>query len=531
MHRQHKCPWPAACLPAASALLLLSCGSNVQTGPQTVAPAPEKPMEKTVFRSPLAGTWYTASAQQLDREIQGYLDNAKAEPLKDVMALILPHAGYRFSGQTAAYGAKQVKGKKFDRVIVMGPTHRVPLRNQASLPDVTHYATPLGEVALDTDFIARLKNHNEFTSMPMAHAGEHSVQIEIPFLQKALGEFRLVPIVVGQLDPAATRRMAEILRGYITPGTLVVVSTDFTHYGPNYGYVPFRDDVFQNIESLDMGAFELIQKKDVDGFTAYLDRTGATICGRCPVGVLLAMLPAEAEVHKLRYDTSGQIVGDEKNSVSYLAVAITGAWPRGAAADAPATRVASEPPKATLSEEDRQQLLKLARKALEYYLEEGRAPSPKDIGIEITPGMKQVMGAFVTLTKRGDLRGCIGEIVPRREVYKAVLDHAIDAGVNDGRFSPVTAAELPELDIEISALHPPHPVASYNDIVLGKHGIVLQKRGRSAVFLPQVAPEQGWDLGTTLAHLSMKAGLPPDAWKSDAAFLVFEATVFGEKKH
>jgi AmmeMemoRadiSam system protein A len=142
--------------------------------------------------------------------------------------------------------------------------------------------------------------------------------------------------------------------------------------------------------------------------------------------------------------------------------------------------------------------------------------------------MKEVMGAFVTLHRSGRLRGCIGEIFPRRELYKAVMDHAINAGVNDRRFSRVQAHELPELDFEISALSPPRAVDSYKDIVIGKHGIVVRKRGRQAVYLPQVAPEQGWNVEETLTHLSQKAGLPGDAWKSDCDFLVFEATVFGE---
>lgn len=486
-------------------------------------------MEKTVLKSPLAGTWYPADSAALDREIQDYFDRVKAERLENVIALILPHAGYRFSGPTAAYGVWQVRGRSFDRVIVMGPSHRLPLWNEVSVPSVTHYATPLGEVELDTAFLERLRTHGMVRSIPAAHLGEHSVQIEVPLLQKALGSLRLVPIVVGSLDAEAAQELAGILLRYITPKTLVVVSTDFTHYGPNYGYVPFRDRVFENLEKLDLGAWELIRAKDPRGFREYLARTGATICGRCPVEVLLHMLPAEAQGHLLKYDTSGKLVGDSNNSVSYLSIAFTGAWPRGASADEPTAQ--SEQVSDPLTEADKRGLLRLARSTIEFYLKNRRAPRPEELGVEITPGMKRIMGAFVTLHKRGELRGCIGEIQPRRELYRAVLDQAINAAVHDTRFYPVSAQELPELDIEISALHPPRPVGSYRDIVLGRHGIVLQKAGRSAVFLPQVAPEQGWDLETTLAHLAMKAGLPPDAWREGAQFFVFEATVFGEKEH
>ena len=482
----------------------------------------QAPVEKKLFESPLAGTWYEADTERLATEIDGYLAKVDAGPLDKVHALILPHAGYRYSGQVAAYGVKQVQGKDIRRVVVMGPSHRMRLTNMASVPGVTHYATPLGEIPLDVDFIAALKEHPQFRTVPGAHEGEHSVQIEIPLLQKVLGEFTLVPIVVGSLDLQATRTMAEILLSLIDQGTLVVASTDFTHYGPNFGYVPFREDILENLKELDMGAWEFIEKKDLDGFYGYIDRTGATICGRHPVGILLAMLPVESEGRLIKYDTSGNITGDTRSSVSYVSAAFLGQWKKGKPVEVAA------PEFLPLSEEDKAQLLILARATLEHYMKNGRMPAPDEFGIEITPPMKQVMGAFVTLKKRGQLRGCIGEIFPRRALYEAVMDHAVNAGLRDHRFKPVTAAEIPELHFEISALTPPHPVDSYRDIEIGRHGMVVEKGGRSAVYLPQVAPEQGWDIEETLGHLSMKAGLSPDAWREGAAFTVFEAIVFHE---
>jgi hypothetical protein len=235
------------------------------------------------------------------------------------------------------------------------------------------------------------------------------------------------------------------------------------------------------------------------------------------------MLPAESEAHLIKYDTSGHITGDMNNSVSYLAIAFTGAWEKGQPVEAKAQET---PP---LTEEDEAQLLTLARATLEGRVTNGRAPTPDQLGIKITPGMTRIMGAFVTLKEHGELRGCIGEIFPSRALYKAVVERAIDAGTRDYRFRPVTETELPALHYEISALTEPKPVASYNDIVLGRHGIVIEKNGRSAVFLPQVPGEQGWDLPTTLTALSQKAGLPPDAWKEGASFTVFEAIVFSEK--
>jgi AmmeMemoRadiSam system protein A len=218
------------------------------------------------------------------------------------------------------------------------------------------------------------------------------------------------------------------------------------------------------------------------------------------------------------------MTNDNTNSVSYLAIAFTGAWKKGEPVE---TQNAND---ATLSDNDKDQLLKLARGTLEYVFKNGKPPAPADLGIEITPGMEQIMGAFVTLKENGQLRGCIGEIIPARPLYKAVIAQAVNAAFNDSRFPQVEASELPLIEIEISALTPSKPVASYKDIVIGKHGMTLEKRGRRAVFLPQVAPEQGWGIDETLTHLATKAGLAPNDWKEGASFTVFEAIVFHEKE-
>lgn len=187
--------------------------------------------------------------------------------------------------------------------------------------------------------------------------------------------------------------------------------------------------------------------------------------------------------------------------------------------------------KDVLTKEEQQALLKLARDSLTYYLKNKKVPSPADFGIKVSDKMKAKRAAFVTLKKDGRLRGCIGEIFPRQELYKSVISNAINAGVKDRRFRPVTQAELKDLEFDISALTPPKQVKSYKDIRIGTDGMVLKKGWNSAVFLPQVAPEQGWDLATTLTYLSRKAGLDQDGWKNGCTWLTFQAEVFGEKKH
>ncbi len=182
-----------------------------------------------------------------------------------------------------------------------------------------------------------------------------------------------------------------------------------------------------------------------------------------------------------------------------------------------------------LTDADRAALLRLARGVIASYQKNHRLPEAREILRRITPGLEQVAGGFVTLHKHGDLRGCIGEIRPERAIYRVVRDHALNAAFRDPRFPPLAPEELGEVDIEISVLTPPAPISSWRDIVIGRHGVVLHKAGRSAVFLPQVAPEQGWDVPTMLDYLAMKAGLPADAWREGAQFEVFEAIVFGER--
>lgn len=481
--------------------------------------------DKRIFHSTIAGTWYAGDRNTLTEDIQDHMSRANVPVLDTILALILPHAGYRYSGDVAAFGAKAIQGKPYERIIVMGPSHRAYLHNKAHVSSATHFNTPFGEVPLDLDAIATLLKHQEFQSVEGVDDAEHSVQIMIPFLQFTVSDFKLVPIIVGQFDLESAKRAAKALRSITTPTTLVVVSSDFTHYGANFGYVPFKNNIPENLKRLDMGAWEYIEKKDAEGFAAYVEQTGATICGRNPILILLSMLPQESKAHLLNYDTSGNILDDYHSSVSYLSAAFTGQW-------TPAEHIAADTAstKSQLSEEDKVQLLKLARGMLETYVKTGKRTTPEALGITITPAMSQNMGAFVTLTINENLRGCIGEIVPRRPLYQAVMDHAINAGAHDMRFMPITEKELPLLHYEISALTPPRPVASYKDIVIGKHGMVIEKNGRSAVFLPQVAVEQHWDLDQTLTHLSLKAGLPADAWKEGAQWTVFEAIVFSEPK-
>ena len=488
----------------------------------------EAPMKKTCMESTLAGSWYDADPGRLRTELEGYLAAANVDADPAIFAVVVPHAGYAYSGPCAAAGLKARAARKdLERVVVIGFSHRVHLPNRASLPATeTHYRSPLGETPLDTAALAALLKNPVFTDEPATRAGENSVEMQLPLLQAALAgrAWKLVPVTLGQLDDRGLDAVAEALAPLQDGRTAFVFSSDFTHYGPNYGYVPFRTNVEANLRQLDGGAVAQILAGDAGGFAAYCAKTGATICGQDPIGVLLRMLPEKFTARELAHDTSGRSTGDFANSVSYEAIGFYGDG-RAAKKPKPAAQALA------LTADDKKVLLAMARNAIDQALK-GNAPSdPEDLGVKPTPAMKQKMGGFVTLTIGGELRGCIGEIFPRRALADVVVDHALDAAFHDPRFPPLTAKEFMRIRVEISALTPPVPVASYKDIEIGKHGMVLELGGRSAVFLPQVAPEQGWDLATTLTQLSYKAGLDGDAWQNPRAkFTVFEAVVFHEEE-
>jgi AmmeMemoRadiSam system protein A len=285
--------------------------------------------------------------------------------------------------------------------------------------------------------------------------------------------------------------------------------------------VPFTENIPEQLKKLDTGALKLIEALDAPGFLEYRERTGATICGYVPIAVLLSMLDKSDKAELIDYTTSGQLEGDYSRSVSYLSIVFSGAWRKGSSMEPPARD-------AGLTDSDREKLIDLARKTIGYALEHGQVPEVAELGIEVSDTLKEPRAAFVTLKKAGQLRGCIGDIFPSQPLYKSVLLNAINAAFRDRRFAPLQKEELADITIEISALTRPRSVPSSDRIRIGTDGIVLNKAGRSAVFLPQVAPEQGWDLSQTLTQLSLKAGLAADDWKEGAAFLVFQADVFGE---
>lgn len=499
--------------------------------------------------SAIAGSWYPGDRLETTLEVAKFLrqaDDAPALPGRPV-ALIVPHAGWRFSGRAAAAAFRTLRRGDFARVVLIAPSHHKGFSG-FSVPESRAYATPLGEVSLDRETIDLLRDGSLVSTVRGADEPEHAIEIEVPFLQFTLGDFKLVPILAGQTLPGQEKALADRLAKLHDGKTLFVFSTDFTHYGPRFSYTPFGSNaalVREKIRGQNDEAISLLRKKDGPGFRAFLDRTDDTICGRHGLSVLLELLPQiapKAQASLLGYYASIDIPGfSDANSVSYVSMAFT----EGDAAGGPALGAVEPPPgvcppKAPpLPEALGKKLVKLARARLRTELkgtfdlarELAGLPSP-------SPELDRLQAAFVTLSRTdpgeirqaGKLRGCIGQVMPTYPLYEAVLTAARGAALEDPRFPKVGGEELDRLTVEVTVLSPPHPVDSWQDIIIGTHGIVLEKNGRRALFLPQVAVEQKWGIEQTLDALAHKAGLPSGAWREGAHFQVFQGQVFHEEE-
>jgi AmmeMemoRadiSam system protein B/AmmeMemoRadiSam system protein A len=496
----------------------------------------------------LAGSWYPEGRAHLTSAARFLLRLAAAPTLPPKpVAIVVPHAGWSYSGLAGAAAFRLLHPGDFDRVVVVGPSHHSGFRGYA-LDDATAYRTPLGEVPICEGSLTGLQG-DRARVVPGAADPEHSVEIEVPFLQTALGRFCLVPVLVGDTDAEDEGAFAEKLARLDDGKTLFVFSSDFSHYGPRFDYAPFgavSPATLTKIRDMDGRAIALLASKDAAGFRAYLAETGNTICGRHGLSTmveLLARIAPKARGVPLAHYASGELPGmRDDSSVDYVSMAFLREGPEGASYGPALTslpRLENVPVGAPpLAEATGTRLVRLARAALTTELLDRDDLDRELSAWPVGPEQERRQGVFVTLNRtdpaevrtQGRLRGCIGQVEPTFPLYYATTQAALDAAQRDPRFNPVAAAELGKIEIEVTVLSPRRPIASWRDIKLGTHGIVLEKGDKMALFLPQVAPEQGWTLEQTLEALSEKAGLPPDGWKSGATFSVFTGQVFGEKR-
>jgi AmmeMemoRadiSam system protein B/AmmeMemoRadiSam system protein A len=461
----------------------------------------------TVKKARFAGAFYPADPGELSRMINGFLEQADPLPFSgEIFALICPHAGYGYSGETAAYGYRLLRGREYKTVVILGVSHQFPLTGASIYPEGV-FMTPLGGVSVDNEFTSKLLGRmKEVRFVPEAFDEEHSVEVQIPFLQVVLNDFKIVPIVMGDCSFVTLQNLASLLNEAIgqRKDVLVVVSTDLYH-----GYD------FQELEAVDAVTLGYVKNFDAIGLYRSLVNGGAQMCGG--MGVVTALLLANDLGHQkavvLKHTSSAEVAGRR----------IKGVWTVGYAS----CLLDNEKGESQMfTKEQKKALLHLARASLKEYLD-----SHQKIDVEEDdPSFQQHLGAFVTLREHGELRGCIGNLVSKQPLYATIRDMAVEAGTGDPRFLPVRKDELPSIEIEISVLSPLEKIDDVKKIRLGEHGVLVRSGFHSGVFLPQVASETGWTKEEFLSALcSQKAGLPPDAWKDKSTDLyIFTAEVFSE---
>ena len=468
---------------------------------------------KEIREPAVAGSWYPGNPDLLSRDIKGYLENARMEKIEgEIVGLVSPHAGYVYSGQVAAHAYKLLEGKSFDTVVVVAPSHYVGFKG-FSLWDRGGYRTPLGLVPVDTELSKRIMERSrEVQFIPEAHVKEHSLEMQIPFLQIALKSFKLVPIVMEpdwswESCQTLARAIAETARG---KKVLLVASTDLSHFHR-----------YEKAVELDRIVLNHIDRFDPEGLNRDLRNNRTEACGGGPVvAVMLAARALGANQGKnLKYLNSGDVAGDRSRVVGY------GAGVFYKTAGGPGKMKTEQKAGVDLGLNDEEK--RLLHQMVKAVVENGAKGKPvPEFKVESSI-LKENRGAFVTIHKKGQLRGCIGYIEGHGPLHKTIEKMAEAAAFQDPRFSPVKEKELPELDYEISVLTPLRKITDVNEIEVGKHGIYIKKGWNSGLLLPQVATEYKWDRQTFLEHTCQKAGLPSSAWKEkNTEIYIFSADIF-----
>jgi len=487
-------------------VLLTSYNSGAQ---QPAAPGDRQPA--------FAGTFYPASKAALESQLQELFRNARPVELKGrVQTLIVPHAGYNYSGVVAASGYKSIPADtRYKNIFIIASSHREQFNGVSVYPS-GNYITPLGEVKVNREITSDLiKNNKNISYYRQAHEREHSIEVQIPYLQYHFKEVpSIVPLEMGTSSLTSARELATALMPYFTPENLFIISSDFSHY-PSY-----KDAV-----RVDRLTADAIITKDPEVFYNSLRKTSnenvrnliTPACGWSSIITMLYMADRrdDLKLAPVTYGNSGDSsIGDMERVVGYWTIA--------------GYEVTPEKQPFTLDEKDKELLLDISHSTLKSYIEKGELYEIP--GKNLTAAMRRPAGAFVSLYMGGRLRGCIGNFSPEKPLYAVVQEMTIAAATHDNRFAPVESTELPYISIEISVLTPLLKITSIDEFQLGRDGIYMKKDGRSGTYLPQVAEETGWSKEDFLGHCAReKAGIGWDGWK-DADLYTFEAIVFGDEK-
>ena len=464
--------------------------------------------EPVVRPATQANRFYTGDARELSEEVDSFLALHRGATIyHHVAAVIVPHAGYYFSGRVAASAYMSVPADQpYKRIFLLGPSHHEWLDGASVNTEADYYATPLGNVKVDRETARNISDADSvFSYQPKAHDREHCLEVQLPFLQRRLGDVPpIVPIIISTNDFNKLKRIAHVLKPYFTEENLFVISSDFSHY-PSY----------EDACEVDTLTGKAIETGSVEAFIAALEqnaRSGkrnlaTSACGELAIATLMLMMDGSYEVKHLMYQNSGDAEShDHSRVVGYHSFAIVRKSDAGFA----------------LSDDEKRLLKEIALTSIKDSLagKEISHSSP------LTTHLSAKCGAFVSLHKHGRLRGCIGHFGEDIPLHEIVAEMARAAAFEDPRFMPVTADELADIDIEISVLTPMRRIESLDEFELHRHGIYIRKGYRSGTFLPQVADEVNWTKEEFVSHCAQdKAGIGWDGWK-DAELYVYEAIVF-----
>ena len=501
------------------ALALLAGGCRAQPNQQS------KPAAN--LRLPaVAGQFYPDDPVKLRAAIDAFLADAVNVKSERPLVLIAPHAGIIYSGQIAADAYRQLRGQDYDLVVILGTNHTDPAFDKVSVNPAGGFKTPLGTTAIDEEVARRLLSSDpDCVTELSVHQSEHSVELQLIFIQVVFPSAKIVPLVIGKPNLELCERLgaavAEAVQGR---KALVVASSDLSHYPSYDGALKADAAVLRAAVSLEP---QQVQAAAQAGLKMRIPQLSTCACGEGPIMAAMAAARAMGATRGMvvSYANSGDaLVGQRGRVVGYGAVIFTAGQLRSESDAAALDQLLPKSTKGALTNDDRTALLMFARRCLSLMLVTEIVPLPRGFN----PVCYRKQGAFVTLNKDGQLRGCIGHLAGDLPLASAVGQMALQAAFSDHRFPPVTADELDDLEIEISALTQPQPVSGWQDIVVGRDGVIIRKGERSAVFLPQVATEQGWTREQMLQQLCRKAGLAGDDWRDGAEFLTFQAEVFGE---
>jgi len=464
--------------------------------------------ENWIRLSAFAGTWYPAGRDALGRQVDALL--AQIEPVDGApIGLIAPHAGYAYSGAIAAASFKQLATGRYDVAVIIAADHQEPLSKPISVWAEGAFETPLGRVPVDIEMAHALMAADPRIKFdPAAHADEHPIEIELPFIQRVCPGCRIVPILMGTDDDETIQALVDALLE-VLPGrrAVVIASSDLSHY-------PAYDDA-ETVDSATLGAIETgdgaaVRSAIAKSMASGVPHLATCACGEAPIVVMLRVaqgLGADT-VTVLRYANSGDAPeGDKDQVVGYGAVMLS----------------RYQPP--NLSSQQQQTLLALARAAIVEQLKTGRIPDSKPDD----PALRRQSAAFVTLKLRGELRGCIGHIWAEKPLYRLVEEMAIAAAVADPRFPALKTEELEQVSIEVSVLSPMHRVTDPDQVRVGADGLWILKSGHDGLLLPQVALEAGLTRERFLDAVCQKASLWTGCWREGAQLYTFTAQVFGEE--